>query len=203
VELTAGETVMRAGDTSNIPLQATATAGLTALQFTVRFPDTRLGNLWLEPLAAQLTGATLDTNAPGSALVSFTGDAGQPIQGSQTLARLHFTAAQGYHSAFVPLELLNPSYTRATAGLQPTVLLNNGRAVVIEAEPLLEALSATNQTHSLFLYGHFGVAYTIETSTGFDPISWTTWQPVTLTNLFQNIPLTNSTTSSIFYRARD
>ena len=203
VELTAGALVMRAGDTSSVPLEVTATAGLTSLQFTVRFTDNRLTNLSLEPLSPHLTNSTLQSSGPGSALLSFGASSAQPLQGSEILGRLHFTAATGYHSAFVPLELQDPGFTRATVGFQPSALLNNGRVVVIEAEPLVEALIRTNNTRDLFLYGRFGVSYTVETSTSFNPPNWIPGSPLTMTNLYHLIPLTNPPGSLIFYRARE
>lgn len=203
VEITAGTAVLRSGDTSSVPLEVNATAGLTALQFALRFTDGRLTNLTLEPLAPQLTAFMLQTTGPGSALLSFAASGVPSLQGSQTLARLHFFAPPGARSAFIPVLVTDPAYTRAATGLAPSALLNDGRVTVVEAEPLVEALLGTNNTRELTLYGKVGVAYTIETSANVTPPAWVSWTEVTLTNLYQPLTLTNPPTPSLFFRARE
>lgn len=202
VELTAGEAVLRAGATSSVPLEVTASAGLTALQFALHFADNRLTNLSLEALSPLLTGSTLQSNGPGSALLTFSASPAQPLQGPLTLARLHFGAATA-RSAFLPLDIGEPAFTRAAAGLAPSAILNPGRVTVIENEPLVEALLGTNNSRSLMLYGRVGVTYTIETTTSLNPPLWTAGQQVPMTNLFHAVPLTNPPSSLLFYRARE
>ncbi|MFM1767505.1 MAG: hypothetical protein RJA22_34 [Verrucomicrobiota bacterium] len=204
VELTAGQAVLRAGETSSVPLAVTASAGLSALAVDVRFTDGRLTNLSVEPVAPALTGSALVSTGPGSARLEFTASPGAPLQGNQTLARLHFRApAAGLPSAFVPVDLLNPSYTRAGAGLEPSAILNPGRAVLIAAEPLVDLALGTNGAPALTLFGRVGVQYTLESSTDLPPAPWTPWTQLTLTNLAQPAPLPSGPGSRLFIRARE
>ncbi len=201
VEFSVGAQAVRAGGHTSVTVTAFSSALLTNFSMTVRLSAERLTDLTVENLALPLGGVTLDTNVPGSALVTFSALPGQVLLGTQEVARLHFTAAPGQSTAFLPLHLTDALVARADPGLPPTVLLNDGRVVVIGDRVLLEAQAGTNGTGLLTFYGVPGVPYAIETSP--DATAWSTWLPFTPTNLVERIPLPAPAGPVIFYRARE
>jgi hypothetical protein len=203
VELGVGSQAVRAGQWTNVPFTVFSTAPLTNLGVSVQFQIERLAGFAAENVAPALGTITLDTNIAGTGVVAFNSLPGQVLSGTQTLARLHFSAVAGQSSAFVPLHLAGPVVMRAEEGLAPTVVLKDGRVVVIAERGLLEAGAGTNDTRLLTLYGIPGVTYTIETSpTPAIPASWSFWQTYTPTNLEAVLVLPPPPGPSIFYRAQ-
>jgi hypothetical protein len=127
----------------------------------------------------------------------------QSLIGTQQVAWLHFTAISNQSSAFVPLLIDN------TVGRQPdgaevrNFAPQAGRVVVVGAEPLLEAILATNRQPALILYALPGPDYTIEGKPRWDAsLPWqTVWQGAQ-TNLFQQIQPIGGTNRMMFFRAK-
>ena len=91
-------------------------------------------------------------------LLDFTAAAGQ-LLGTGELGRLSFAASPTNRTTLVPL-LINSVINMQSNGQSVWYqLTNNGRAVVINEQPLLEALPKTNNLPNLALYGKPGIGY--------------------------------------------
>ena len=202
VELSLGGVVLLGGQRTNVLLESTASAPLTNLQLTLLLPTNRLTLPVVENLVATLATVAADDSQPGRVVLNFSALPGQWIVGTQILARLSFTAAPEPASAFVPLLLETVSAARATPGLAPSFLLNHGRAVILNREPLVEALTASN-TRTLVLYGHPGSNYVVETAASVTG-PWQSRPNGTHPALFTTFDISNGTNvATLFYRARE
>ena len=201
-ELSLGGVVLPGGQRTNVLLESTASAPLTNLQLTLVLPTNRLTLPVVENLAPTLATVATDDSQPGRVALNFSALPGQLIIGTQILARLNFTAAPEPASSFVPLLLDAVSAARATPGLAPSLLLNHGRAVVVNREPLVEAFMTTN-ARTLVLYGHPGTSYVVETAVSVTG-PWQAGPGVTLPALFTTFDTSDGTNApAIFYRARE
>jgi hypothetical protein len=202
VELSLPGLVIPGGQSTNVNLACAVTAPLTNLHVTLLLPSDRITAPNVQNLVPSIATMTTDNSQPGHVALTFAALPGQGLAGTQALARLNFTAAPEPSSAFVPLRLDEVAADRAQPGLAPSILLNHGRAVVVNREPLVESFAA-NGARSLILYGHPGTNYTVETSaSAFGP--WQTWQPVALSALFTTLNTTDGTNMPlVFYRARE
>ena len=202
VELSLSRVVMRGGERTNVLLEAATTVALTNLSVTVRLPSDRLTAPVVENLVPSLANMSVDGAQPGQLALNFSALPGQWMTGTQTLARVTFTAEPALSSAFVPLQLAEPVVARAVPGLAPSLLLNHGRAVVVNREPLVEALR-TDGARTLTLFGHAGTNYTIETAPG--PLGpWLAGTAITLSTLFTTLNANEGVGAPvIFYRARE
>lgn len=201
-ELGLGSAVLEAGQTVNVRIDLTASAPLTNLSFTLALPPGRFSSVTLDNLVPAVASASLSFLVANVATVQFTALPGQTIGGTQLLARLNFTAVPVQSSAFVPLHLDTVTAQRATSGLAPTALLNDGRLVIVNGQPLLEAALDRGGSRSLTLYGQPGTNYVIETTgTPSNPASWTPLLNRTPASLQETISIGNSS-PAIFYRAR-
>jgi hypothetical protein len=201
VELSVGSVVTDVGQRTNVLIEFVSTAPLTNLTFAVQLPSAKLTDLAVEDLVPWLVWAALDTSQPDRAVFTFTALPGQSLAGTQQLARLHFTVAAGQRSAFLPLQPGEVVAQRAEPGLEPSVLLNSGRVVAVDGEPLLEALR-NGGVRIITVYGRPGTNYMLEISTNF-PALWQPWQSLTLSSLVGSIDASAHTNLPlIFYRAR-
>ncbi len=202
VELSLGGTVMLGGQRTNLLLESTASAPLTNLQLTLLLPTNRLTAPVVENLAPTVATLAADDSQPGRVVLNFSALPGQLIVGTQILARVNFTAAPEPSSAFVPLLLDSVSAARATPGLTPSLLLNHGRAVVVNREPLVEAF-ATSNARTLVLYGQPGTNYVVETAASVAG-PWQDGPSITLPTLFTTFDTSDGNSApAIFYRARE
>ena len=92
-----------------------------------------------------------------------------------------------------------------TLDCKATLLLNDGRATVVGARPLLESRIITGNQREVTLYGKRATAYVIEFSTNL--VNGGVWRPrgtvfaASMTNLSQSLIL-NLPAPPVFYRAR-
>jgi hypothetical protein len=181
-----------------------STTPLTNVTFSVLLPTDRLTALTVDNLVPARASGTVDLSQSNIVALTFTALPGQSLSGTQQLARLNFTAPEGQSSAFVPLNFSGISAVRTQPGLAPTVLHNDGRAVVVNGQPLLEAHLASLGARTLTLYGLIGTNYMIETSSiPANPISWAPWHSMTLSNLFGTTGADEGTNAPlIFYRVK-
>jgi len=206
IELSAGSIPVLAGETNHVALDVFSSLELLDLQCTLRYPSERLTDLWLEPMIPQAATATAQAIDPNTLQLHFIAQAGQSLQGTQHLGRLHFKAQAGQSSAFVPLSLSSMTTAAAATatGLAPTLLINDGRAVVIGTKPLLEArINATNQ-QEVTLYGRRNTTYFIEYSTNAPTGPWRNRGGVlgaSMSNLYQTLIITTPK-PPVFFRAR-
>ena len=202
-ELGLGSAVLEPGQTVNVPIDLTASAPLTSLSFTIALPAGRFSSVTLVNLVPATADASLSFPVADVATLQFTALPGQTLGGTQQLARLNFTTVPVQSSAFVPLHLNSVAAQRATPGLAPTALLNEGRLVIVSGQPLLEAALGTGGARTLTLYGKPGTNYVIETTgTPASPASWTPLLSRTPASLQETIPIGNAA-PTIFYRARE
>jgi len=200
VELSLPVVVMEGGRRTNVLLECATTAALTNLSVTLLLPTNRLTAPVVENLAPLVALLALDDSQPGRVALNFAALPGQSLAGTQILARVNFTAAPAPISAFVPLRLDEVTAARALPGLAPSLLLNHGRAVVLNREPLVEAFTTSN-TRTLVLYGRPGTNYTVESAPG--PLGpWQALTSITLASPFTVFDISASTNApGIFYRA--
>ncbi len=200
-ELTLGSTVVRAGETGRVAITMTSSVGVTNLSFELNADRARITNFALAAIAPDFSGL-LQPLAPDRSALEFGVPSGQPAIGTRSLADLQFNTVTNQTSAFVPLSAARFLALQGNGVRVPGTLINDGRVVVIGAEPLLEALPSTNGQRSLILYGRPQTTYTLEFST--DLLNAAAWQTAwrgTLINLsqrFDHLPETNRT---LFYRA--
>jgi hypothetical protein len=204
MEVSVGSAILEVGRQTNVTIDLASSTPLTSVAFSLSLPAGRLTSLSLENLVPDFALEALDLSQPNVAAISFTVLPGQLLSGTQQLARLHFTAPIGQNSAFVPLVLSGITGQRAQAGLAPTVLSNNGRVVVVNGQPLLEASLDSIGARTLTLYGWPGTNYFIQTSSvpAF-PASWANWRSIILSNVLQATEANAATNGVIFYRARE
>jgi hypothetical protein len=175
LELALGRTVMRAGQTSSVPVTLMTSIGLTNLEALVQVPEDYLIPLALSDWPPGTGNATLQKQGPNVWQMNFTAAAGQSFQATQQLASLSFLAATN-GSAFVPVAISEVTTNFTTNGATVwRTLTDAGCAVVIEHQPLLEALPTTNGFPNLTLFGIGGVSYDVL----FSPVlPATSWQPI-------------------------
>lgn len=206
VELTIGQGILQTGETNTAPVQLFSSAPIVDAQFQIHFDATRLTNLSVVELAPERARVSLLLTGADTARLSILAQPGVSLQGTQHLAQLQFEAIAGATSAFVPLHASMEAVTRAEAGLEPTLLANDGRAVVIGAQPLLEPTFTSPTIRQMMLYGRRGTTYTVEASTNIaNPLAWRsrgTLPGATMTNLFRSLPLPASPAPPVYYRIR-
>jgi hypothetical protein len=205
VELTAGTTVLLAGDTNYVPITVFSSAGLLDLHAVLQLPQNRLSNVWLQPLIPETASATMQAAGANTSMLTFTAMPGQTLLGTQQLARLHFTAVPGQDSAFIPLHLSSMNVGMADEGADPTFLVNDGRVTVVGQRPLLESRVTASNQREVVLYGKRNTTYIIEFSTSLtNGARWATRGTIfsaAMTNLSQSLIL-NQPAPPVFYRAR-
>ncbi len=201
LEVSAGSALVQAGTTTNeISIEVRSSAPWRELQVMLETPPADLLNLSLEssqPLS--ISPALADAGASGQRWMTFTGTNGWISQGTQQVARLKFTA--GANSSFAPVRLSPGSATLDDSGGLPTLLSNEGRVIIIGAQPLLEATLAAGNQRQLILYGQVGSTVTIQsktTATG----AWANRSSVVLTNQIRAVAPPSATAPLIFYRLR-
>jgi hypothetical protein len=204
LELMLGQTVLQVGQSGSVPVTLVTTTGLTNLQALVDIPADRLGAVTLTDFGPNVGNATLQQQAPHRWQMDFTAAPGQALQATQELARLSFLALTN-PSAFVPLNM-EISTNLTTEGLSVwRTLVANGRCVVIEREPLVEALPLTNGRPNLMLYGLPGVSYQVLFTSGLPAVG--NWQPIWLgtvpTNLAVSVAGLTNTGPTLFFRAQE
>jgi len=203
VEVSVGSAIVRQGESASVLVDIFSSANLATLTAYLRFTDYRLSDMSVEALAPELASVSLALTNAGAAVLAITPVPGRTLQGTQQLARLHFTAAPGHLSAFIPLQISSVNCTRVGAGLTPSALANDGRVAIISEQPLLEARWSSGSGRQLILYGKPGQAYTIESAANAaDTGAWQVWQQVTLTNSFGLLVPETNAAPAIFYRAR-
>lgn len=195
-----------AGKTNSvIPLTVFSSAGLQGLQLRLMVEHTHLRNLVIEETQPELASMAVGISDPHSLLFTFTALAGHSIQGTQQLARLTFRSTADQTSVILPITVTAVSYSRtvdAPGAPDPTLLLNDGRVVIIGTRPLLEARFAGTQ-RQLVLYGKLNSNYVLQSRSGFNAGSvWQNRSTVTMTNMARAVAAPSPTAPLIFYQLR-
>jgi len=203
IEATTANFVMTAGESNMIPVEIFSTTPLQNLSLRLSLKREHLKNLSVEEMMAPQAVIT-STNAATPDLLQFSFDAGTGayLQGTQQLARLHFNTTADQTSALVPLTIESLTYTRAVSGLEPTLLINQGRVVILGSRPLLEARMENGQ-RQLVLYGKTGSNYTVQSRLNLLPgNAWANRSTVTMTNMARVIASPSPTAPLIFFQLR-
>ena len=203
IELTLGEVPLLAGGTNSVPIDLVSTEEIAGLQFVLQFPGNLLSNLWVEAISTNLASASVQASGSNAATFDFATQPGISLFQTQRLARLHFTAAPGQVSAFIPLHLDAVSVTTSAPDVAPTVVRNDGRAIVVGARSLLEGRVRNGSVRELTLYGRTGVVYTVELATSVTNATWTRAAIINnMTNLSRTINVGSGVNPSRYFRAK-
>lgn len=204
IEVTVGRTNLLTGETNAVPLTLFSSAPLRDARYDINYAGTHLTNLTVDVVTQNVATVALNASNPPSAIVSMTARTGNSLLGTQQLATLRFQAIPGQSSAFTPLEVVSVNFTPVNAGLDPTILVNNGRAVVIGDQPLLEPVLTNLAQRQMTIYGRTGNAYTIEYSTNLaDTNGWRVRANISATTVLpRTIPLTSTPPPPVYYRVR-
>lgn len=201
-ELLPGRTILRAGQTSSVPVTVVTTSGLTNLQALLQAPEDRLTSLALTDLAPAVGSATLQQQTADVWRMEFTASSGQAFQATQELARLSFAAVSN-RSAFVSLVSVITTNVQTNGVSIWRTLTGYGHVVVVEREPLLEAFPMTTGLPNLILYGIPGMSYQVESSSALS--AGPGWQPEWLgtvpENLWMHVSGLTNTGTTLFFRA--
>jgi len=203
IEPSLGTLILPAGERGRLPIWIFSTAKLTNLTSLLALPDNQFADPALDVVAPQICTNFFGLVSNSVYSVSLGTCPNQWLQGTQQLAWLYFTSLSNQPSAFSCLRLTNTVGIESDGSPTAQISALPGKVVIVGEEPLLEALLATNGQRSLILYGKPGSNYVIEARTNLS--KGNTWQPVveniSLTNLFQVLPLPADTNQSIFFRA--
>jgi len=202
IEATTTTLLMNAGESNTIPLDLFSSAPLQNLQLRLSLNREHLKNLTIEPMLPEAITTAVDQSNPNLLSFNFTAEDGISLQGTQQLARLHFNTTTDQLSAIVPLSIESLTYSLATNGPEPTVILNEGRVVVLGNRPLLEARMEAGQ-RQLVLYGRSGSNYTIQSRFNLLPGNvWANRSTITMTNSVRVLPALSPTAPIIFFQLR-
>lgn len=187
------EELVLPGEIASVPLWFASPAPVSLLTFDLLVPGDKLHGLQAWGTVSELWYAHFyfaEQNLYNARIEAFPG---AYLSGTQEIARITFETFPDQTSAFVPLWISNAV---------PNVSVRAGRAVIIGAEPLLEATSLPGGQYSLTLYGHPGSNVVLEAQA---PLSGATWDSVwagRMTNRFQPLGPFPAADRSRFYRAR-
>ena len=201
-EATLGSTMIEAGQAGSVPLIVDASAPITNVTFTLEVTASGLTNFSLAAPTPPLASATMQPTGPGTFQVSLQTLSGQTLLGAQTVSTLNFAAPSNAPSAFVRLQISNLSARQANGSVLSRMLSNDGRVILVNVEPLLEARITGGGIRQLILYGEPGLSYQLQYSGDLsDTNHWKNWIRVPLTNLFQVIENVDPNGPNVFFRA--
>jgi hypothetical protein len=201
---TIGSTIVLYGDNGSVAIDGNTSAGLAAINLSIDIPAGHLTNLTLQGLAPELdTIASEVTSQGGSAwLIHLAAQTGQTFTGNKSLGQLAFKAGTNTSSAFVPLKITAVTATKPNASTLSQIVAKSGRAVVIGAEPLVEATRAADGSREVTLYGRPNSSYALEYASALSNASaWKLWMRVPMAALSLTLPPNQIDDPAIFYRA--
>jgi hypothetical protein len=201
---TVGSTIVLFGQNGAVAINGNSSVGLAAINLSLDLPPGHLTNFTLQALAPELNPATSTVTPQGDSswLLHFAAQTGQSFSGNKPLGQLAFTAGPDPSSAFVPLRVTGLVAIKPNAALVAQVAAESGRAVVVGAEPLLEALRSEDGSRTLVLYGRPNAAYAIEYANALSsPNRWTLWTRVPMTALSATLGPWQPVEPAVFYRA--
>ena len=104
----------------------------------------------------------------------------------------------------VPCSRVSVVCTPIQEGLEPTILVNDGRVVVMGEKALLEPVLVTPPLRRILVYVRPGTSYTIESSTNLaNPAAWRLFATVPASQIpVRSLSLGSSPAPPIYYRIR-
>ncbi len=197
-----GSTVLRAGQSTNIPLTIFSSVAITNPFFALEYPAGRVTGFALSNLNPAVGSAFLQNVAATQSVVFLTNAFGQSLLGTQQVARLNFVATTNQTSAFIPIFATDLQAKRLDGTNLFSLADGAGRIVVIGEEPLLEAAYLSNGTVRLILYGPPGSTVRVDSTTQLLPVgtTWNQWTQVVLTNIVQPLSPIPPTNAARYFR---
>lgn len=196
-----GTTNLLAGEVGFVPLGLVAGVPLTNVSFILTADEAVLTNLVLQPRAPELSASSLERVAANLYRLTFTTQPGNPLRGTQEVARLSFIAPPREDSAIVQLgpgEVLG-------IGADGTVYDNGtgeqGRVFVIGRQPIVADLERSAGNAALTLYGQPGQTYLIESTPALGGTAWHREIRLVLSNTWMRVSLPVAADAMGFYRA--
>jgi hypothetical protein len=199
-----GSTIVLYGQNGFVTIDGNTSAGLSAINLSFDIPPGHLTNLALQALSPELdAGASTVTSQGGSSwVIHLAAQSGQSFTGNKALGQLAFKAGPNTSSAFVPLKITAITATKPNAATVSQLVAKSGRAVVIGAEPLVEASRAADGSRTVTLYGRSNASYALEyASSVSNPNAWKLWMRVPMTALSLTLPPNQAADPAVFYRA--
>jgi hypothetical protein len=196
-----GSTAVLSNGVGTLPLSLQSGAGLDQVEMVFHVSGSRLANLHLTNLAAQVGSVNLVPLGADRYRVQFNRRGGDYLQGNFVLARLGFSVLPDAHSAVATLR--GESLTAVRADAQAA----NGRAgvgrvFIVGQEPILD-LARTNGQVALTLYALPGQTVAIERAAVLGGVgAWTFDSSVTATGLRTDLPPRSATGPVEFFRAK-
>ncbi len=165
-QLSLGSALLQAGQSTNVPLNFSSSAGVVDLDVLLVLPSDRLTNLAVQALAPEidLAASTLTPQADNTWLLHLAAKAGQTIAGGGAIAELEFTAVTDQRSGIMPLTAQSFSATANTGARITDQPGQSGRAVIIAEESLLELGRNADGSPALTVYGKPDRSYAVEYS---------------------------------------
>lgn len=203
VEFGLGRMVVMAGQTNSVGVSLATSAALTNIHVLFQAPKDRFPTASISNSAPGKVNASLQYLDQDTWLLDFTAAAGQ-LLGTGELGRLSFAASPTNRTTLVPL-LINSVINMQSNGQSVWYqLTNNGRAVVINEQPLLEALPKTNNLPNLALYGKPGIGYDVYYATDAINSNWSSvWHGIMPADGMAPITGLTNTGSHQFFSARE
>ncbi len=194
-----GATNLFAGSPGGVPLRLTTTAALTNLSVVLELSETRLTNLTLQPVTAEVVAAELTPLAANQFRLNVHLDPAAAGTGERTLAQLAFQTTATGSSATVPLLLSRPAGKLANGLEVGHVQASSGRVVLVDGAPVLTV--GDPPWMSVVLYGYPGVSYGLQTTTNLNEPAWQTVTNVILSGPFMPIGGLGLEAPAAYYRA--
>ncbi|NOS68504.1 MAG: cadherin-like domain-containing protein [Verrucomicrobia bacterium] len=202
IEVGLGRMVVQTGRTNSLPVTLATSAAITNLQAIFEAPTNLLTAVALTDPSPEIATTTLQPVGSNAWQIEFTSLPGQFLPSTQELARITFMASSD-RSTFVPLTLSSVINLASDGSSVWRTLTADGRAVILAAEPLLEALPKTNDLPNLLLYGNPDVSYDILHAPTLPATSWQpVWQGIMSSDCLLPITGLTNTGPSMFFRAR-
>ena len=193
--------IVLADEDGSVPLWFASTSSVSTLAFDLIYPGQKLYSLYSYEGVPELWYSDLSLVGQNRYFARMEAYAGESFSGAQELARIFFDTWLYQPSGFASFSISN-LVARTEDGLDvPNVSLRAGRAVIIGAEPLLEATSLSGGQYSLTLYGHPNSNVVLEAQTSLTEPTWDTIWQGPLSNRFQILGPFPATDRSRFYRA--
>ena len=199
-----GSTIVLYGENGAVTIDGNTSAGLAAINLSIDIPPGHLTDLTLQALAPELDAATSSITSQGGSswLIRLAAQTGQNFTGAKALGQLGFKAGPNTSSAFVPLKITAITATKPNASTISQVVAKSGRAVVIGAEPLVEAVRSADGSRTVTLYGRPNSSYALEyASSVANASAWKLWMRVPMTALSLALPTSHPADPAVFYRA--
>jgi subtilase family serine protease len=202
--LSLGATNLYAGETNDVLVTLNSSLELSEVVFDLEAPDARLTHWTLSPTSSELNDLTLSGLGADRYRVSLVLKPAEMVSGSRALARLGFAAVRNAGSAIVPLRVANLVGVQAAGQPVANWAASDGRVIVVDRQPLVDAGHGAAGQLSLVLYGLTNTTYVLQASPELELPQWSDTLTWPLTNRFQLFSIPPGTIQPArFFRARE